>query len=371
MKWSLLLICTLLAHVASAQFDTLKLEKFSEQITSIDEKFQKEQAELLANIEKINKELAELKSNGTSTENLLKRVEAIEKKQENFEAVDASEKHQEIEKLKVRYEAGLSVMKDIIEYLKTLKSQYSNLNFQSSYLNLGNPNTYPTYKSNVTYLKEKLVKKGLTLPDIDLKNPILNTVYTVTRSIVSDQPGKAEKTNDLTCILDFTTRANSELTIVNYDIQYLENTLIKMITAYKTQFQEYASIVGYKGTFDEYISNPNDNMEDFIKKYFLELENKEVSEKENLTKEVKFNLKKVTDAYHEYEIFIRQGLAYYEKFANILENIKPSCTSESVLREINGQFDGLKIKLQTAKIDFEDAYKGKIKQSFIKQLIEG
>ncbi len=371
MKSLIIFVLVLLSVSGKAQFDTLQLEKFSKEISSIDAKFQKEQAGLLNNIEKINNKIDELKNQDINATNLLKRVEALEEKQKNFEEVGTSQKHQEIQKLKVRYQAGLSVIKDIIEYLEPLQSQYSSLIFQNSYLNLGNPNTYPVYKSNVNYLKERLVKRGLTLPDMDLKSPILNTVYTLTRSIVSEQPDKHQKTSDLNCILDFTTRANSELTIVNYDIQYLENTSNKMIDTYKTQFKEYASVVGYQKTFDEYKIDPYDIMEELINTYFNEFEKKENIEQDKNSKDVKFNLKKVTDAYNEYEIFIRQGLAYYEKFANILTNINPTCTNPTVLQEINGQFNILSTTLQTAKTNFEKAYKNKIKQSFIKQLTEG
>ena len=59
--------------------------------------------------------------------------------------------------------------------------------------------------------KKKLVKKGLTLPDIDMQNVMLNAVYAITRSMVSIQDNKNDKTRELVCILEKVLEGNVDL----------------------------------------------------------------------------------------------------------------------------------------------------------------
>ncbi|PHI18069.1 hypothetical protein CEQ90_19850 [Lewinellaceae bacterium SD302] len=355
-----------------AQFDQDQLLEFSNEIKGIEAKFDERERKLNEDVTLLNKQLATLKKEKTSIENLVKRIETLEGKQEKIEQISNEEKRKEIELVKVRYEAGLLVIKDMIEFLKTIKSQFSGLDFQQSYLSLANPNTYPSYKTNVDYLKEKLVKKGLTLPDIGLGNTMLNTVYSITRSIVSGKDDKHNKTKELVCILDFTSEASADLRIVNYDLEYLTSELDKMIFSFEELFKSYTKIIGYKKSFDKYISDQYDNLDsELIPEFFKQLSSKEDSDVENELKDLKFSLKKIIDSYQEYELFIRQGLAYYEKFGSIIANLTPNCSETSISIEMNTQFELIETKLNKAKSDFENAYKGKIKQTYIKQLIEG
>lgn len=367
-----LLLTTLSIFSISAQFDQDQLLEFSKEIQGIEAKFDERERGLKADLEELNTQLSELKKQKASVENVVKRLEVVEGKQVKIEEISVEEKRKEIELVKVRYEAGLLVIKDMIEFLKTIKSQFSGLDFQQSYLTLANPNTYPSYKANVAYLKERLMKKGMSLPDIEMGNALINTVYSITRAIVSDQDDKDRKILELVCILDFTSEVSADLRIVNYDLEFLKSELDKMIFSFEELFSNYTRIVGYNKTFEDYIIDQNDRLDsEIIPTYFKQLNLKKNGATERELKDLKFSLKKVIDAYQEYEIFIRQGLAYYDKFENIIVNLQPSCSESSVILEMTNRYDLMQTKLAKAKTDFENAYRGKIKQTYIKRLIEG
>lgn len=367
----ILTIVTLIQNYCFGQienkFDTTKLNEFSQNITTIEKDFADREAAILGNIDRLNKQLDSLKG----TKNLVNRVEALEKKQTSVEELNTIALQKDIELNKVRYEAGVLVLKDIIQLLKALKSQYSTLDFQQSYNDLSNPNTYPEYNNNIDYLKKKLVKNGLTLPDLNLNNSILNVAYSITRSIVSEQPDKQAKVNEIVCILDFSSRASQELMQVKNDLKYLQFLIDKMITNYNELFTNYTSIIGYTKTFNDYLTKENDDLSDKSNDYFQALSKKEPAEKDKDLKNLKFQLRKVADAYLEYEIYIRQGLAYYEKFELIMNDIKPNCNVPALNQKIEESYNSVKQKLDKAKTSFEDAFKGKIKQTYIKQLTEG
>lgn len=350
-----------------AQTDSTKLKEFSQNLVDIEKKFTDRENKILDSLKALNKQIDLLKG----SKDLAKRIDALEKKLESLDQLDKVTATKDVELVKVRYEAGLLVIKDIIELLKALKSQYSSLNFQQSYNQLSNPNNYSEYQQNLDFLKKKLVKGGLSLPDLNLNNAFLNVAYSIARSVVSGQSDKDNKINELVCILDFSSRANQELSSVNTDLQYLQFALDKMLINYKELFSNYTSIVGYKRAFEEYISNADDDIPELIKTYFDKLSKKEATDKEKELKTLKFQLKKIADSYLEYEIYIRQGLAYYEKFELIIKNIQPNCQVQTLKDKIQTNYDAVKKNLSDAKASFEDAYKGKIKQSYIKQLSEG
>lgn len=204
-----------------AQTDSTKLKEFSQNLVYIEKKFTDRENKILDSIKALNKQIEILKG----SKDLAKRIDALEKKQETLDQLDKVTATKDVELLKVRYEAGLLVIKDIIELLKALKSQYSSLSFQQSYNQLSNPNTYPEYQQNLDFLKKKLVKSGLSLPDLNLNNAFLNVAYSIARSVVSGQSDKDNKINELVCILDFSSRANQELSSVNTDLQYLQFAL--------------------------------------------------------------------------------------------------------------------------------------------------
>lgn len=361
-----------MATVCHAQFDENQLEKFSEEIQGIEDKFKKREKNLKKDVESLNDQISELKKQKASLENIVKRVEALEEKQGKLEELSGEERQKEIELIKVRYETGLLVIKDMIEFLKTLKSQFSGLDFQESYSSLANPNTYPSYKANTNYLKQKLLKKGFTLPDIDMGNILLNTVYSISRSLVSGQENKHDITKELVCVLDFTSKASADLRIVHYDLEFLTYELDKMIISFESLFEDYTRLVGYKRNFSLYIGDEHDNLDDeLVPAYFKVLPSKDDAELEKELKSLKFGLKKTIDAYQEYEMFVRQGLAYYEKFESIVTRLEPNCSTTNISKEMQAQYQSMRNKLQKAKSDFEGAYKGKIKQTYIKQLSQG
>jgi len=365
MKKLLLLTFCILFFSINAQVEVAELKKVNNQLVEIQTKFDTKQSELLDDIEKLNTDLKSLNANQFG-----KRVGVLEKKQSILDSLKVNEQNKEVLVYETKYKAGVLIIKDIIESLKALKSQYEAVKFNNSYQELTNPNKYTKYNQNLNFLKKKLVKKGLTLPELNLGNSVLNSVYAITRGIVSCQKDKDENIQQLYCILDFTSSASQELTIVKYDLKYLEFSIDKMLLNYENLFQSYTSLVGYQNDFETYKTDPNENLQEKIKEYFESIGKIEISKKDKLIKSTKFELKQVIDAHVNYENFIAQNTAYYEKFELIINGINPSCSNAQVNLAIKSKYDVVKDNLATAKQSFKNAFSNTIKQSYLRDLIQ-
>lgn len=348
-----------------AQVEVAELKKVNNQLVEIQTKFDSKQSELLKDIEKLNTDLKSLNTNQFS-----KRISVLESKQAILDSLKINEQNKEVLVYETKYKAGVLIIKDIIESLKALKSQYEAVKFNNSYQELTNPNKYAEYNQNLEFLKKKLVKKGLTLPDLNLGNSILNSVYAITRGIVSDQKDKDKNIEQLYCILDFTSSASQELTIIKYDLKYLEFSIDKMLLDYENLFKSYTSLVGYQNDFATYKNDPNENLQEKIKEYFENIRSIEISKKDKLIKSTKFELKQVIDAHVNYENFIAQNTAYYEKFELIINGISPTCSDANVNLSIKNKYEVVKNNLATAKQSFKDAFSNTIKQSYLRDLIQ-
>jgi hypothetical protein len=365
MKKLLLIVFCITYLSINAQVEVSELKKVNNQLVEIQTKFDTKQSELLEDIGKLNSDLKTLNTNQFS-----KRIKVLEKKQNIIDSLKVNEQNKEVLVYETKYKAGVLIIKDIIESLKALKSQYVAVKFNTSYQELTNPNKYAEYSQNLDFLKKKLVKKGLTLPDLNLGNSVLNSVYAITRGIVSGQKDKDENISQLYCILDFTSSASQELTIIKYDLKYLEFAIDKMLEDYENLFKSYTTLVGYKNDFTTYKTDQNENLEEKIKEYFESIGSIEISKKDKLIKSTKFELKQVIDAHVKYENFITQNTAYYEKFELIINNINPNCSNAQINLAIKDKYDIVKNNLATAKQSFKDAFSNTIKRSYLKDLIQ-
>lgn len=348
-----------------AQVELEELNQFENKIIAIETRFETEQTKLLNEITKLNEELTSL-----SADQLGKRIEALEKKQQNLGLLKRNEQDKEIALYQTKYEAGVLIIKDIIESMQKLKSQYDAVSFNDSYRSLSNPQQYPLFAENVKFLKEKLIKKGLTLPPLSLANPILNSVYGLAQGLVSDQDNKDEKIEELICILDFTSLVSQDLNVIKFDLIYLQYSIDKMLLDDQDLFDSYTNLVNYNDDFNTYIRDADEDLSDKIEQYFKEIKTKEIAMKERDLKIIKFQLQKVMDAYLKYEMFTAQNSAYYEKFDLIIRNIEPNCGNPIVQAEMHAKYDEVRDKLQKAKTSFNMAFSGTIKQSYLKELIQ-
>ena len=89
-----------------------------------------------------------------------------------------------------------------------------------------------------------------------------------------------------------------------------------------------------------------------------------------MIKSTKFNLKLIIDAHINYENFISQNTAYYEKFELIINGINPTCTNNLVNVAIKSKYDVVKVNLELAKQSFKAAFSNTIKQSYLRDLIQ-
>lgn len=350
---------------ATAQVELEELNKFENKIIEIETKFETEQTKLLDEITKLNEELISL-----STDQFGKRIEALEKKQQNLDLLKTNEQDKEMALYQTKYEAGVLIIKDIIESMQKLKSQYDAVSFNDSYRSLSNPHQYPLFAENIKFLKQKLIKKGLTLPPLNLGNPILNSVYGLAQGLVSDQEDKDEKIQELICILDFTSIVSQDLNVIKFDLIYLQYSIDKMLLDYQELFKSYTNLVGYGDDFNTYIRDADEDLSDKIEAYFKNTKTKETAMKEKDLKIIKFQLQKVMDAYLKYEMFTSQNSAYYEKFDLIIRNIEPTCGNARVQADMHNKYDEVRGKLLKAKNSFNMAFSGTIKQSYLKELIQ-
>ena len=366
-----MLTALIVTTMTFAQFDHNQLARYYKQIQNFEDNIDKKDYEYDLYASDFEDKIDNLDYEDDPLTAITQRVELLEEKQQKFEEITEQKENFDIDITQMRYEVGLLVLKDMIEYMGALQSQFASLDFQRSYADLSNLNTFPTFQQNIERLAEKSVKKEFTLPDMNMGNAFLNTAYFLTRSIVSERKDKHNLTQETLCLLDFTSQASYTLPIISYDLQYLTSELEKMTHDFNTLFGEYTSKVGYHKTFDDYIRGHSDNLDsELIPYYFTALKDETETKRNRQLRDINFALSKVMDAYQEYERFVGQGLAYYQKFSSIATGLNPQCDNPTIYAEIQTRFDNMQHKLERAQLDFEKAYRGKIKQTYLKQLIE-
>jgi len=298
-------------------------------------------------------------------------------KQEVISVIENLEEEKELQLLKTRYKNGIDLIKLLYEKILALDHHFSGMQIYQNILLLSNPNTYPDFQKTRDLLEEQLKRKNsVQLPSVLHTNPYLSAAYSLVAAFIGegDPKERQEEFEKISCILDFTVRMGSELSIIQHETEFLKTANHSLKTECERLFEDYVKVVGYlvpleKCRINDDWENVYLQLDDFV----LKLNQGALSDPKNLWMREQVNLEfatqRVADFIGKYQRFVSQGNQYYQKFDNIISGYE---NEEACKQKLPRQFEELRQDIKGTIEKFSNTYNlPEIQGSRLKDLLFG
>ncbi len=280
---------------------------------------------------------------------------------------------------KVRYRKGLELIKMMYEKVLALDHHFSALQTYQSIASLTNPNSYPEFQAARALIEKKSQKKisPIKLPALLESNPYVSIASTLVNFLVidGDSEEKEKDLNKIACIMDFTMRMNSDLSIINHETGFLRqyNTTLKEECV--VLFEEYTKVLGYTTPLDRCRKSDDwDKIIELLDTYVEEMDmtiKKTPNDKGVYKKQVNldFAVDRLLDYINKYTLFVSQGEKYYQKFKGIVNSYENEAKCANQLPK---PFSDLKKDIDNSIEKFNTSYNlAELKGSKMKDLLYG
>jgi hypothetical protein len=338
--------------------------------------YQQQQQALLLELQ----ELARLLDDTDPGMNTGTYLRALQKQRILEKELSAIRVQQELQLLKTRYRKGIELIKILYEKILALDHHFSGMQTYQNILLISNPNTYPEFQKARTQLEERLKKRNsLQLPGILSSNPYLSATFSLVAAVVGDGESrdKQESFDQISCILDFTVRMNSDLSIIQHETEYLKKANQELKQECERLFEDYVKVVRYLVPLD--VCRRNDDWEtlhvqlnEFMRQLEQQLQNDPSLLNSSLQRDqinLEFATQRVADFISQYSRFITLGVQYYQKFNNIVSTYEHERACQSQLPR---QFGELQTDIQGTIEKFNNTYRlPEIQGSRLKDLLHG
>ncbi len=279
-----------------------------------------------------------------------------------------------------RYRKGLELLKLLYEKVLALDHHFTSLQTQQHIMSLSNPYSFPEFKQAREQIRQKLRKENaLDIPPLLDANPYISAAYMLITSIVGlgDSRQREKELSEISCILDFTMQMHSDLSIIQFETQFLNDGNRILREACATLFEEYVKPIGYYASLD--LCRKQDDWEKVyaaMERYFDTMETAVITSGETDQKsawryqvDLEFSIERLMDFINQYEDFVAQGLRYYQKFEVIINSYSYESMCASQLPQ---PFAMLKREIAVSIEKFNDSYSmPEIKGSRLKDLMYG
>jgi uncharacterized protein YggL (DUF469 family) len=295
-----------------------------------------------------------------------------------MEAMKREEELLGVELTKLRYKKGLDLIRLLYEKVLGLDHHFSSIQTYQNIMSLSNPNAYPEFQRSKALVEKRLKKENqLQLPNILESNPYLSPAFSLITSVLA-AGNTREKENELeniSCILDFTARMNSELATIYYETAFLKESNESLKEACIHLFEEYVGVIDYHTPLD--ICRREDEweeVEESLDQYIVNLE-EQIAHDPQSSRAIKdqinleFAVDRLINFINKYNGFIAQGSKYYQKFEVIVSNYP---NEENCKAKLPVEFDSLKKDINYSIERFNEAYNiAALKGSKLKDLLYG
>lgn len=303
-----------------------------------------------------------------------------------LQKIDLQEKLQTVEVLydlnmeRVRYEKGIELIKMMYEKILGLDHHFTSLQTYQSINQMSNPASYPEFQKAKDVMQKRLKKNNaVRLPNLLMTNPFLSASFSLVSSLVGDGATN-EKEADLervACILDFTVRMNSDLSLIYYETEYLKESNRALKEDCLLLFDKYSKVVDYNVSLDKCRKTDDwEVLDDKLNLFITDLEQAAALNDPTLNQKVhkgvvnvEFAVDQMLDFLDKYSTFINQGEKYYQKFHVIVSSYENEVQCAGKLPH---QFSTLKKDIDFSIERFNEAYNiAELKGSRLKDLLYG
>ena len=280
---------------------------------------------------------------------------------------------------KTRYRKGIELIKMVYEKVLALDHHFAALQTYQNISMMTNPNSYPEFQNAKTLLEKKAAKSAspLQLPALLATNPYVMVANTIVNFVVSatDHKEKDVELEKISCIMDFTVRMSSDLSIINHETGFLRSTNTSLKEESAVLFDEYVKVIGYATPIDRCRKADDwDKVYEMLDAYVLEMEatlKKTPTDKSVYKKQVnlEFSVERLLDYINKYSAFVSQGEKYYQKFKGIVSTYENQAKCAEKLPK---QFGDLQKDIDISIEKFNNSYNiSELKGSKLKGLLYG
>ncbi|MBR9922186.1 MAG: hypothetical protein GYB31_15210 [Bacteroidetes bacterium] len=286
-----------------------------------------------------------------------------------------------LQMLKVRYRKGIDLIKLLYEKILALDHHFSSMKTFQNILGMSNPNNYPGFQQVRGLMEERLKRKNLIqLPGILQSNPYLTATFSLVASLLGDgEPGEKQQSfEEVACILDFTVRMRSDLSVIQHETEYLKRANQQLREACEQLFEDYVGVVDYLVPLEN--CRKNDDWEQLLLQLEDYISQLEADLRENTSGlpvvqsnrefvNLEFSTQRVAEFVGKYNDFISLGTRYYQKFENIVNNYEHEALCSE---DLPYQFEELRDDIEQTIEKFHDTYRlPEIQGSRMKDLLYG
>ena len=347
------------------------------EIKRIEEEFDNSVISKLTDLNEIKSRIVILANNSTLTSTEVKELTVLTNKKVLIEdELFHKNRLSNVNKLQTRYETGFSILKAMLLQLENLDSKYKDLKLYKTYSNIANPLQYREFNNNLSEIENTLKRKkgfDITLPsplsEIVNKNPTIASGYSIVTAVLStlSAPVKSEKFKTIRDVLILTGSMQTDLNLINNEIDYLEHRVSLYLRKTETFFSEYLKSIEYTKSYAQFITdNDNQTIENMKGSVFTGITNDINNNINNYTYsinqtekeiEITFNLIRLVDLINEYKIVLSETENYYMKFETMIKKYDnqldfPELNVNATLQSGNtfkDEVTKLKIQLVNAK----------------------
>jgi hypothetical protein len=280
---------------------------------------------------------------------------------------------------KTRYRKGVELIKMVYEKVLALDHHFAALQTYQNIASMTNPNAYPEFQNAKKLIEKKESKSGnaLNLPAILATNPYVAVANTIASFVVSSTNHKEKdvEIEKIACIMDFTVRMNSDLSIINHETGFLRSTNTSLKEESATLFDEYVKVIGYTTPIDRCRKADDwDKVYEMLDIYVADMEatlKKTPTDKSVYKKQVnlEFSVERLLDYINKYSAFVSQGEKYYQKFKGIVSTYENQAACAGKLPK---QFADLQKDIDISIEKFNTSYNiSELKGSKLKDLLYG
>lgn len=381
LSWLVLFLFPCLSHASAPSDSTgfnLIVEDMQKEFSSLSSWYFSKTAPLEKRMGVLKRKLKRRAGNKGSPEYFLAYLEKLQIREE----LGLLEQQFQLELAKARYRKGLELIKIMYEKILDLDHHFYSLQTYQNVIQLSNPNTYPEFQETKSIIENRLKKKNaFALPNLLQSNPYLSATFSLVASFIGSGEAhrKEEELEKIACILDFTVRMNSDLSIIYYETEFLKEGNATLRENCIQLFREYTKIIGYKVVLNECRKEDDwesiyERLGDFIQKLqdAATKSNDDPLSRRSLMKgfaNLEFSIDRLLDFLNKYSNFITQGEKYYQKFHIIVSNYKNEAHCAGKLPP---QFSTLKQDINYSIRKFNEAYNiAELTGSKLKDLLYG
>lgn len=268
----------------------------------------------------------------------------------------------ELSRTITRYKKGLELMRLLYEKILGLDYHFTSMKTYHKVAALSNPNNYPEFIQVKTMIDQNLHKKSaLELPDMLNANPYFSAAYSVVASVVGRGQAAAREKNleAIACILDFSVRMNSQLSLIYYETEFLKESNASLKKNCQLLFEDFVKPLGYPSSLNECRRLDDwENVYKMLTNYATRIKGSAFSdtlreEGYYLMVDLEFAVNRLINFINQYADFVSQGEKYYHKFQIITNSY---ANEEICTNKLPIQFADLKKDISFSIRKFDESY---------------